>query len=76
MLIQADTDVGTIETLARSVADDLELLSHSSGLPNVKCQVGLAAEPGSEQIAADQITGYTTAQFASIEITVSFGLTA
>jgi hypothetical protein len=76
VVLQVDTDVGTIETLARSIVDDLELLSHSQGLANVRCTVGLAAEPDKAQIAADDTSGDTSAKFATITMTVDYGLTA
>lgn len=72
--LQIDTDTGTLETLARSVADDLELLSHSQGLPNLRCRTGLASEPDTAQIAGDQTE--TAARFASITITADYGLSA
>lgn len=76
VVLNVDTDAGTIETLARSISDDLELLSHSSGLANVSCQTGLAAEPEPSQRAADDTTGDTSAKFCTIVITVNYGLNA
>lgn len=76
IVVHADTDVGTIETLARSIADDLELLSHSQGLANVRCTVGLAAEPDNAQRAADDTTGDTSSKFSAITIAADYGLTA
>ena len=73
-VIQNDTDVGTLETLARALCDDLEFLSHSQGLANVRCNVGLAAEPDAGQRAADETD--TSAQFASISIAVEYGLSS
>jgi hypothetical protein len=76
IVLHVDTDVGTIEVLARAIADDLEYLSQTTGLPNVRCQTGLAAEPDPGQRAADETTGDTSAKFTSITITADYGLTA
>lgn len=73
-VLQNDTDVGTLETLARAIADDLELLSHSQGLANVRCNVGLASEPDAAQRAAEETDD--SSRFASITITVEYGLNA
>jgi hypothetical protein len=76
LVLQADVDAGTIEVLARSICDDLEYLSQSAGLANVRASTSLAAEPESAQIAADDTTGYTAAKFSSINIQVEYGLNA
>jgi hypothetical protein len=73
-VLQNDADVGTLETLARSICDDLELLSHSQGLANVRATVGLASEPDAGQRAADETD--TSAKFASITIAIEYGLNA
>lgn len=74
VVLQNDTDAGTLETLARSICDDLEYLSQSSGLANLRCSTTLASEPDSAQRAADETE--TSAKFASITITAEYGLTA
>jgi hypothetical protein len=74
IIIQNDTDAGTLETLARAICDDLEFLSQSSGLANLKCSTSLASEPDSAQRAADETE--TSAKFASITITADYGLNA
>ncbi len=74
IVLQVDADVGTIETLARNIADDLEYLSQTTGLPNDRCQVGTPADPAAGQRAADETD--TSAKFATITIAVDYGLTA
>jgi hypothetical protein len=73
-VLQADSDIGTLETLARSICDDLEFLSHSQGLANVRCNTALAAEPDAQQRAADETD--TSAKFGTIIINVEYGLSA
>lgn len=74
--IQAELGTGALETLARSICDDLELLSHSQGLANLRCRTGLSSDPDQAMVAADSSTGDTSSSFASIVITAEYGLTA
>jgi hypothetical protein len=74
IVLQNDADVGTLETLARTICDELELLSHSQGLANLRCNTALAAQPDAQQLAADETD--TASKFGSITITAEYGLTA
>lgn len=72
--LQVDTDPGTLETLARSLAD--ELIAQSTGLPLVSVDVGLCSDPTPGQRAAVDGDATTLAKFRTITLAVEWGLSA
>lgn len=74
--VSAAVATGVLEALARSIIDDMELLSHSQGLPNLKGSTGLASEPTPGQRAAADGSTHTDAEFSTISMTFDYGLNA
>jgi hypothetical protein len=72
-VLTVDTDAGTLEILARAIADELMLASLSGGLPIRNIDTELCSDPTEGQRAADEDD--TGAKHRSIEITVDYGLT-
>ncbi len=66
------TDAGTLEALARAIADELELLGMSTGLPIRSAEAELCSDPSEPEVAAGETQ--TQAAHRKITIVVQYGL--
>jgi hypothetical protein len=71
--IYADTDAGTLEILAKAIADELH---QTIGLPFRNIAVGIASDPAPAARAEDNNSGSSNSKYRTITLVIDYGLNA